>query len=192
MQGESQAPGGKLSPERWVERYGDQLYRYAMLRLRNAVDAEEAVQQTFLAALQNRDQYSGAGSEGAWLLGILRRKVVDVARRRVREMPIEPEVPQWDPYFDSAGRWRVSWAATMQQPLEELERAEFWRIFRECLQGLPKRHATAFALRVLEDQPSPEVCEQMGISLSNLWVMLHRARLQLATCLQARGQTREL
>ncbi len=188
---DSESRGRTLDPENWGQQYGDQLFRYAMLRLRNAADAEEAVQQTFLAALENRTQYSGAGTEGAWLLGILRRKIIDLARRRVREMQSDSDVRDWDVFFDSSGRWREPYMSLMQQPLAQLERDEFWRILRECLQGLPPRQAAAFSLRVLEDMESQEVCQELGISASNLWVMLHRARLQLAACLQAHGHPHE-
>jgi RNA polymerase sigma-70 factor (ECF subfamily) len=52
------------------------------------------------------------------------------------------------------------------------------------MEKLPKTTATAFAMRELDDLGTPEICKELGISSTNLWVMLHRARLQLRECLE--------
>src|SRR5947209_2861327 len=64
-------------PGEWVERYGDALYRYALARLRRPQDAEEAVQETLLAALRARGQFQGESQPGTWLIGILKHKILD-------------------------------------------------------------------------------------------------------------------
>lgn len=51
-------------PERWVDLYGDYLFRYALLQLRDPELAEDMVQETFLAALRAREKFSGQSSEG--------------------------------------------------------------------------------------------------------------------------------
>lgn len=73
-----------VGPDEWVDRYGDSLYRFALVRLGNAYEAEDAVQETFLAAIASQEQYSGAGSQRNWLISILRRKVIDAMRLRGR------------------------------------------------------------------------------------------------------------
>ncbi len=81
---QGEQPISQLDPSVWVDRHGDVLYGYALARLRDPEAAEEVVQETFVSALGAVAQYSGKGAEGAWLLGILKRKIVDHVRRRSR------------------------------------------------------------------------------------------------------------
>jgi RNA polymerase sigma-70 factor (ECF subfamily) len=74
-------------PGEWVERYGDALYRYALARLRRPQEAEEAVQDTLLAALKGRGQFQGQSHPRTWLIGILKRKIADLFRRAARSGP---------------------------------------------------------------------------------------------------------
>ena len=184
----SQSPGA-VDPAAWVDRYGDTLYRYALVRLRNADAAEEVVQETFLAALRARDQFAGRGEEGAWLLGICKRKLVDFIRRRQRPDAAPGDELGADPsagFFDAKGNWRFDPRMMKGRPEAVLEREEFWQAVRGCLGRLPQRQADAFTLREIEEMSGEEICKDLGISASNLWVLLHRARLQLMRCMQGR------
>jgi RNA polymerase sigma-70 factor (TIGR02943 family) len=181
--------GGTLDPGRWVDAHGNVLYRYALSRLRDPDAAEEVVQETFVAALEAREQYSGAGTEAGWLMGILKRKIVDLVRRRNRADSAAGGDSQPDPVellFDSKGNWRVDPRLARGRPEAALEREEFWGAFRACLDHLPQRQADVFTLRELEEVESEGICEALGISTSNLWVLLHRARLRLIHCLKIR------
>lgn len=180
-------PGSTVNPVEWVDLHGDTLHRYALSRLRNAEAAEEVVQETFMAALRARDQYSGKGPEGAWLLGICKRKVVDHVRRRNRpdagaggDLGPDPS----EAMFDAKGNWRFDPRVLKGRPEGALEREAFWQAFRGCLQRLSQRQADAFTLRELEDLTSEEICKELKISASNLWVLLHRARLGLMGCMK--------
>lgn len=177
-----------LDPATWVDRHGDALYRYALSRLRNPDAAEEVVQETFVAALRARDQFSGKGSEGAWLLGICKRKVIDHVRRRNRSDKATGGDLGPDPseaLFDAKGNWKVDPRLIQGRPEAALEREEFWEAFRGCLGGLSQRQADAFSLRELEGLSTGEICKELEISTSNLWVLLHRARLQLTQCMKS-------
>ncbi|HUT93916.1 MAG TPA: sigma-70 family RNA polymerase sigma factor [Thermoguttaceae bacterium] len=178
---------GTVDPATWVDRHGDTLYRYALSRLRDPDAAEEVVQETFVAALHSLDQYSGRGAEGAWLLGILKRKVVDCVRRRNRpgsatgaEMGADPS----EAFFDGRGNWRFDPRIAKMRPDACLERDEFWQTFRGCLKGLPPRQADVFSLREMEELSTDNICKELQITASNLWVLLHRARLQLMRCMK--------
>ena len=181
---------GTLNPSEWVDRYGDSLYRYAFSRLRDAESAEEVVQETFVAALGARRQYAGTGSEAAWLMGILKRKIIDHLRARNRERSGEEESERdlSELLFDETGNWRADVRQSRQQPDFALQRDEFWQTTRECLSMLPQRQADAFALREMEGLSSEEICKELEISASNLWVLLYRARLQLSNCMRSRWQ----
>ena len=67
-------------PEAWVDRHGDVLYRYALLRLRSPELAADVVQETFLEALRAWESFAGRSTERTWLIGILRHKIVDQLR----------------------------------------------------------------------------------------------------------------
>ena len=172
-------------PALWVERYGDGLFRYAFVRVRRREIAEDLVQETFLAALRARDQFGGRSSFRTWLTGILRRKIVDHIRRESRRSSADlGAAPSWlERLFDHNGKWRVEPTAWGSDPSAALEQKEFWEVFQRCLAKLPARLADAFTLWELDELSSQEVRQILNVSANNLWVLLHRARLGLARCL---------
>lgn len=177
----------------WLELHGDYLFKYAVFRLRDTSAAEDAVQETFLAALKAHEKFEGRGSERTWLVGILKHKVTDHFRRMTRETPLEPDEsdgPEHAEFFTRTDGWDnhwnneyapFDWHAT---PAQLLERGDFWRVFSDCLSPLPQRTASAFTLREVDGLTSEEICEALGVTVNNLWVMLHRARLHLRNCLE--------
>ncbi|MCM2370208.1 sigma-70 family RNA polymerase sigma factor [Aporhodopirellula aestuarii] len=177
-----------IEPQDWVEHYGDGLYRYAMSRLRDVDAAEEVVQQTFVAGLEHIDQFAGSGSQQGWLMGILKRKIIDFVRSRNRAS--QPEdldaAATLTEFFDRKGNWTRNAREILLQPLDAVETAEFWPIFEKCLSTLPNRQSGAFVMREIDSLESVQICKELEISPSNLWVLLHRARLRLATCIKMR------
>jgi RNA polymerase sigma-70 factor (ECF subfamily) len=169
-------------PVEWLTRYGDALYRYALALLRRPHDAEDVVQETLLAALKARGEFQGRCHPRTWLMGILKRKVVDRLRAAAREVPAA-NLDDLDFWFDSRGKWRKA-PGRWDNPAAAAERSEFWGVLRRCLARLPVRMASAFTLRTLDDQSPDEVCRELAISSANLWVLLHRARLHLVRCLE--------
>ena len=191
MDDPSEKGTSSLNPAEWVDRHGDYLYRYALSRLRDAEASEEVVQETFVAGLKHVDQYARTGPERAWLLGILKRKIVDHVRLRSRASStdaVEGSDDFWESLFDKRGFWKADPRIFGSDPSAPLERREFWAIFRKCLDGLPERQADAFVLREMDGKSSEEICKDLEVSSSNLWVLLHRARLRLANCMKSRWQ----
>jgi RNA polymerase sigma-70 factor (ECF subfamily) len=181
-------PSPALDPRQWLDRHGDHLYRFALARVRALSVAEDLVQETLLAAWQARAGFAGQASERSWLTAILKRKVVDWVRRRVRERAVESppedaEVATFEP-FDRTGHWKKSpknWGRG--DPAEHLDRAEFWATLHACLGKLPPRLHDVFVLRYLDEQSGEQVCRDLGLTPTNFWVMLHRARLRMCLCL---------
>ncbi len=177
-----------VGPDEWVDRYGDSLYRFALVRLGNAYEAEDAVQETFLAAIASQEQYSGAGSQRNWLISILRRKVIDAMRARSKRRSEEITESDYDPtaaFFDKQGKWRAG-SLPVVLPEYRLQAQELWQLVRHCLKKLAPLQAHVFVLSVIEEMAADQVCQELDISLSNLWVRLHRARLGLAKCVAAK------
>jgi len=181
------APHLPSDPETWLEQHGDALFRYAVLRVRNDAIAEDLVQETLLAALRARQSFAGESSERTWLIAILKNKIVDHFRREARMAPL-PDSEDPDALIDalfkkSNDHWQnvpAAWA----DPDASLENSRFWQVFRDCLGGLPRRQAEAFALTELDGLDTGELCKVLSVSASNAWVLLHRARLRLRECLE--------
>lgn len=182
-----------------LDRHGNALYRYALLRLRSRHAAEDAVQETFVAALAQSaghgSAYQGRSNERTWLIGILRHKVIDQLRRLSRESggpPLDASSPAWEEFFDRRGRWRLKpgdWgpATSDNDPHRQLERGEARAILAQCLEAMPPRLARVFMLREADGVPSEEICKVFDISATNLWTLLHRARVRLRHCLDSHG-----
>jgi RNA polymerase sigma-70 factor (TIGR02943 family) len=168
----------------WVEANADYLFNFAIGQVRDTNIAEDLVQETFLAALKSQNNFSGRSSERTWLVGILRHKIYDHLRKTCRERAVRvdvssaDDVPGCDP-FDSCVAWVHEMAAEATSPSRRIEMAEFREHLESAMGKLPPRIAQVFQLYQIEERPNREVCEQLNISESNLWVMLHRARKQL-------------
>lgn len=178
----------KLSdPEAWLELHGDSLYRFALMRVYEPSLAEDMVQETLLAAWRAKETFAGGSTERTWLIAILKNKLIDHFRRSSRESPL-PEKDNSDEAIDALFSAHSNhWArrpAPWANPDDALEQSEFWRIFQECLRGLPTRQAQLFTLCEIEGLTTEELCKVTQAQPSNVWVMLHRARLRLRSCLE--------
>lgn len=176
-----------VHPDAWLKDHGDYLFRYALVRLRKKEIAEDMVQETLLAALKGKDQFKGEASERTWLVGILKHKMMDYFRKGGRELPVSGLVTSEDPpeeFFDLNGKWQVKPGSWGDNPIEALEKKEFWETFEACMSALPGRLAQVFALREFEGLKSEEICNLFNVSTTNLNVMLFRSRMRLARCLE--------
>jgi RNA polymerase sigma-70 factor (ECF subfamily) len=166
----------------WLQAHGDYLFNLAVGQVRDATVAEDLVQETFLAALKARDRFRGGSSDRTWLVGILRHKIYDHLRRICRERPVRSgqraEQESQEPWDDSM-LWIHEAAAECAHPGRRMELAELRSALEAALGKLPPRIAQVFQMYEVEERSNREVCEQLNISESNLWVMLHRARKQL-------------
>jgi RNA polymerase sigma-70 factor (ECF subfamily) len=173
--------------EQWVDAYGDYLYRYARLRLKDPSTAQDAVQETFLAGIKGLDQFDGRVDVKYWLRGILHNKIVDHIRKNVREHPIDDTegMDIMDRFsfkaFGVADRSQKPWQFS---PARDFEKNEFWKVFEKCLGKLGESMRQAFVLKMIEGMPTEEICKVMNIQANNLWVLNHRARQQLKSCLE--------
>jgi len=180
------------NPNEWVDMHADRLFRYALTRLRRRQDAEDAVQETLLAALQAHKTFRGDSTERTWLMGILRNKIVDRLRLVTRDSAIEAlPVGEMDEWCGKTDRWLHPPKSWSGDPGKLSEDAEFWQQVGKCFGALPERQAQIFALRTFDDMEAEDICEQTGVSKTNLWVLLHRARTSLRACLEKSWFTSE-
>lgn len=178
-----------FDPNTLVDQYADYLYRYALLHVRDRSLAEDAVQETFLAALESYGGFTGQSSLKTWLLGILKHKIVDHYRKTWRQTQLnDAEAEAADntyiPSSPAAPYDRFISTERHANPEAKFEQNAFWKLLAEGLAGLNTRTATAFTLREIEQLSTRDVCAKLQISESNLWVMLHRARRHLRECFE--------
>jgi len=179
-------------PKQWVDLYGDYLFRYAMMRMGEATKAEDAVQDTFLAALKGGKSFAGRSGEKSWLVGILKNKISDYYRRASRETSftdLEFYADEENSPFIPEGLGQDGWLhdcapREWSRPGDGLDSETLWETFRACSSKLPKNVAIVFNLREVDGIEGKKICAMLNISESNLWVMLHRARMALRRCME--------
>jgi len=164
------------------------LLRVARLQLRNDELAEDIVQDTLVAALQAAAGFSGKSSVKTWLTGILKHKIVDEIRRKTAAPSFAPlaeesQIDDFDALFDETGHWDNP-PANWGSPEGALERREFFDILELCLDKLPPNTARVFVMREVMELDSAEICKELAITATNLWVIMYRARMSLRECLE--------
>jgi len=164
-----------------VEQERPYLLRYASLQLRDAQAAEDAVQETLLAALAGESGFGQRASLRTWLTGILKHKIIDTIRRVSREAPAASE-DEFDALFDERGHW-IEMPAAWADPGASLEQKGFFAALEECLKRLPEKTARSFMMREHLGLETDEICKELAITPTHCWVLLYRARMALRECL---------
>ncbi len=174
-------------PQNWVDEFGSILFRYAMLRVSDQQTAEELVQETFLAALKSRDGFRGTSAPSTWFIAILKFEILDHFRRQ-EDKPSGSQPLENDPFVDGLFtftlHYRIKPSAEPTAPSTDAENADFWRIFRRCLDGLPDNYRRAFMRVTVDGVNSGDACRELKVSATNLSVLLHRARSRQRPCLE--------
>ncbi|MFZ6719316.1 sigma-70 family RNA polymerase sigma factor [Undibacterium sp. Ji49W] len=163
------------------------LFRFAQLQLRNESAAEDAVQETLLAVLEKPDSFAGNSSLRTYVTGILKFKIIDHLRSLKKEKPLETKEDESeddliDSLFNANGHVignPPSWGA----PEAALQQKDFFRVLEVCLENLPAKTARVFMMREWLELETEEICKELELTTSNLWVVLYRARLRLRECL---------
>jgi RNA polymerase sigma-70 factor (ECF subfamily) len=158
------------------------LLRYATLQLRDAHVAEDAVQETLLAALAGEASFAGRSNLRTWLTGILKHKIIDAIRRMSRETTSASE-EEFDALFDQRGHW-IEMPQAWPDPDACLDQKQFFKVLEECLDKLPAKTSRAFMMREHMGFETGDICKELAITPTHCWVLLHRARLALRLCLE--------
>lgn len=179
-----------LDPKKWVDRYADYLFKYAIVRIHDQDLAKDLVQETFLAGLKGIAGFSGKSTERTWLTAILKYKIIDLYRKESSGLAnikaiSNVEVIE-DEYFESAdGHWKKEFApkpfGLVQDPLHE---KEFHRVLQGCMKKLPALWASVFAMKHMDEEKTEVILAELRLSSANFWVIIHRTKLSLRACLQ--------
>ena len=165
------------------------LLKIARLELRDEHLAEDMVSDALTQAFERRATFRGDASLRTWLVTILKHRIVDHLRRQWREQPLEPAPASdedFDPLFDASGHWSQVPSET-PVPAQLCEQDAFLGAVRMCVEKLPQRIAQVFVLREVFGSDTKELCRDLGLTTSNVWVQLYRARVMLRMCLEKVG-----
>jgi RNA polymerase sigma-70 factor (ECF subfamily) len=181
---------GKIDSSLWVERYADRMYRFALARVRNADAAEEIVQAAFLAALQSQGSFAGQSSEKTWLFGILKHKIMDYFRelkkRQSLDLAAEDVSDSHENAYNRDGTWKTPPGDWGLDPEKAAENKQLAAALLRCMEELSDKLRRILILREVDGRDTDEICKDLGIQPTNLWVILHRARSQMRKCLEIR------
>lgn len=167
------------------------MVKFATLQLSDSQLAEDAVQEALMGALKNAKSFAGRAALKTWVFAILKNKIADVLRQKHRMVDAssllreDEEKEDFSELFDQKGFWlKDERPATWGNPQDSLHQNQFWKMFEICLEGLPGNQARVFMMKEFVELEAHEICATVGISTSNLNVMLHRSRLRLRECLE--------
>jgi RNA polymerase sigma-70 factor (ECF subfamily) len=176
-----------LDPHHWVTNYADYLYTYSVLRVNDEELARDLVQETFLAALQCVGKFEGRCTEKTWLTAILRKKIIDVYRSRSSGFAKEVYVKEPEDYFDrDDGHWNDGHrpAKLGIEQSDALENKEFQKILQACMKKLPALWLSVFTMKHIDEEATHIICRELKVTSSNFWVIIHRTKVNLRSCLQ--------
>jgi RNA polymerase sigma-70 factor (TIGR02943 family) len=172
----------------WVEGHSDLLFNYAFRRVSDEELSKDLLQETYLAAWRNRNSFRGESSVKNWLFLILKTKIIDHFRKLNSNTVVSEVNREHDDgtYFDSEEHWRKGMypAAFSVNFQSEFESREFIKVFDSCGKKLKQVQHAVFVMKYVDDLDSEEICKIMGLTSSNYWVLIHRAKVQLRACLE--------
>ena len=178
----------KIDSSKWVERYGDQMYRFTLVRVRDADAAEDIVQSALISGIQSQDSFAGRSSEKSWLFGILKHKIMDHFReiKKTGAFAPLPEDAAEPADYHPEGHWKNPPKNWRVDPEKAAENQQLSDALAHCIDKLPNRFRRIFVLKEVDGLESEAICNEFNIQPTNLWVILHRARNQLRLCLETR------
>jgi len=177
----------KIDTSQWVNRYADYLFNYAITRVNDTYVAEELVQETFVAGLKAKNNFKGEATERTWLVSILKRKIIDQYRKNNSKKGQAEVRMDYSSTSDQEGDWleeKVEDSNTLNAE-STIENKELGLAIELCLEKLPFKQAEIFKQKTILEQETETICKEFNITASNLWVIIHRARVQLMECLNA-------
>ncbi|MHB1247217.1 MAG: RNA polymerase factor sigma-70 [Sulfuriferula sp.] len=185
------SPEASLNDGIFVEDLRSQMVRFASMQLGDVHLAEDAVQEALAGALTNADHFGGRSALKTWVFAILKNKIADVLRHKKRLVNASSLINDDDEnedfaehLFDQRRHWQLDERPTFWgDPEASYRQQQFWIVFEACLEGLPDKQARVFMMREFIELDTDEICVATGITASNLFVLLHRARLRLQVCL---------
>ncbi|MDN3654836.1 sigma-70 family RNA polymerase sigma factor [Ferruginibacter paludis] len=181
-----------LKPGDWVKTYADYLYSLALIKVSNKETAEDLVQETFLSAFKAKDSFKNGSSEKTWLTAILKNKIIDHYRKKDILKDVSSYISETNKGFDEHffdthnGHWLMESAPLAWKELADakVNLNEFNKIIQYCIQKMPTKLVPVFVAKFLDEAESDLICKEFNITPSNYWVIIHRAKVLIRSCLE--------
>jgi len=161
--------------EQLVKRYDRNIFRIAQHITQNREDAEDVVQDAFLKAYENLDQFQGNSKFYTWLVRI----AVNESLMKLRRRKTSKTVSMDEDVETEEGSMPREFADWSPNPEQQYGQSELSDILRKTIQGLPASFRTVFVLRDVEGLSTEETAEMLDLSIPAVKSRLLRARLQL-------------
>ncbi len=174
-----------IDPTKWVDKYSDYLFNYTIVRVNDRELANDLISETFLAGLKSMKNFKGEATERTWLISILKRKIID-HYRRINSNKGKAEVRIAYSDESNEGDWLEEQAPDRFDMTAEdvMENEELGTAILDCMNTLNEKQAKIFKMKTIEGFDTEAICNEFNITPSNLWVIIHRARVSLAECLE--------
>jgi len=179
-------PKNTIDPNKWISAYSDYLFNYTITRVNDREIAKDLVQDTFVAGLKSMKNFKGEATERTWLISILKRKIIDYYRK-INSKKGKAEVRMSYNTEENEGDWLEERVADpfKKSAQDDLENIELGDAIYNCMDKLPTKQAQVFKMKTILNYETEAICNELNITASNLWVIIHRARTTLADCMQA-------
>jgi len=177
------------SIKEWVEAYSDILYTRAFSKISDKQIAEDLVQETFIVAFTSFHNFKNLSKPKTWLFAILNNKIVDHYRKKstvsLNTLTEEQGVQITDSLFDANGRWNsLETSSIWENESSLLDNEEFNNILVFCLDDLPAKWSLAVKLKYLLEKDASIICQELEMTPTNYWQIIHRAKLLLRKCIE--------
>ncbi|MDO9315688.1 MAG: sigma-70 family RNA polymerase sigma factor [Burkholderiaceae bacterium] len=165
------------------------LLRHARFAVHDDSLAEDLVQDTLIAVIEQHGQRRGEASLATWSMAILKHKVADWYRSPARRRMVQLQADDnrlddaIDALYDADGAYTEAMPA-WQQPDNRTEQRQMMSVLERCLSGLPRQTSRVFMMREWLGFETAEICQRAGLSADNCRMILHRARMALRSCMQ--------
>ena len=179
-------PKHQIDPNKWIDLYSDYLFNYTISRVNDRDLSKDLIQDTFFAGLKSMKNFKGEASERTWLISILKRKIID-HYRKINSKKGKAEVRMsYNSDSETEGDWLEERVADPFDKNAEsvIENEELGEAIYSCLAKLPEKQATVFKMKTIEGIDTETICNELNITASNLWVIIHRARTAMASCME--------
>lgn len=170
-----------------VEEHSDYLLSFAMSKLQDLELAKDLVQDTFVSAITKLDTFEQRSNIRTWLTSILNRKIIDHWRKA--ETRYTDPVSSFFKQDSGPRHWILDKGKnnSVASIVEEITIEETAMELHSCIELLPEKWRGVITSKYLDEKVSDDICKELEITPSNLWVIIHRAKLLLRDCLTKKG-----
>jgi len=169
---------------KWVNLYSDDLFSWAIIKVKKEIIAKDLVQETFIDAYCSIDKFEEKSAPKTWLISILKNKVAMYFRNELKNKTIP--LSKFDNLiFNDKGKWIERQYPQWQKEKELLDNLDFKLVLEKCINGLPELWKIVIQLKYIDGQNANDICSDLELSDSNYWQIVHRSKLKLRHCLNS-------